>query len=355
MTVPVLKALRRANPTLRITVLTRPFFQPFFHDVEGIEFLVPDLNGRHKGLRGLWRLAAEARRQGIDAVADLHDVLRSQVIRRLLRLNGCSVAHIRKGRREKRALIRKGYLRSHPLKTTIERYADVFRRLDLPLAPLFPEPHREHPLSETVLALTGEKNGCWIGFAPFAKHRGKTYPQELATQLTALLSEKAEKIFLFGGGEQERQSAESMAAGHPNVIVVVGKLKLAGELELIAHLDAIVTMDSSAMHMASLVGTPAVSIWGATHPYAGFLGFGQDPEQVVQLPLPCRPCSVFGDKPCRWGDWRCLHGIDPREIAAKTLLLCGKSNCEKIHNRTPEIDKINVSLQSKPIEHNSNQ
>ena len=90
-----------------------------------------------------------------------------------------------------------------------------------------------------------------------------------------------------------------------------------GEMELMSHEDCLVSMDSMAMHMASLVATPVVSVWGATHPNLGFLGWGCRPEDALQADLPCRPCSVFGAKPCQYGDYRCLKAITPERIVAQ--------------------------------------
>lgn len=65
-----------------------------------------------------------------------------------------------------------------------------------------------------------------------------------------------------------------------NVTALCGRVKLAGEIDLIANLDCVVAMDSLVMHLASLTGTPVVSVWGATHPALGFLGYGTDPAEV---------------------------------------------------------------------------
>ena len=86
-----------------------------------------------------------------------------------------------------------------------------------------------------------------------------------------------------------------------------------------SQLEVMISMDSSNMHLASLVGTPVVSIWGATHPYAGFMGWGQSEDNVVQVELDCRPCSIFGQKPCLRGDFACLNNILPETIVEKTL------------------------------------
>ena len=82
-------------------------------------------------------------------------------------------------------------------------------------------------------------------------------------------------------------------------------------------LDIMISMDSANMHLASLVGIPVVSIWGATHPYAGFMGWGQSIDNAIQIDLPCRPCSIYGNKPCMRGDYACLKNISPEQIVEK--------------------------------------
>ena len=98
--------------------------------------------------------------------------------------------------------------------------------------------------------------------------------------------------------------------------MAAAKAGLAKELALLSHCNLMVSMDSANMHLASLVELTVVSIWGATHPYCGFLGFGQSEDNAVQLNLTCRPCSVFGNKPCHTHDYFCLTGIAPERIVS---------------------------------------
>ena len=103
-----------------------------------------------------------------------------------------------------------------------------------------------------------------------------------------------------------------------------GRVGIDGELDLIANLDCVVAMDSLVMHMASLVATPVVSVWGATHPGLGFFGYGCDPRGILQADMECRPCSVFGNKPCRYGDYRCLYAVTPAMIAERVAEMVGE-------------------------------
>ena len=206
-----LRALREAYPDVRVTVLTRPLFKPFFAGLD-VDFLEADYAGRHKGVLGLLRLAGEARRRGIDAVADMHGVLRSRIVGLLLRLHGMPAARIDKGRIEKWFRLGCTNPAASPLKHTVVRYCDVLRRLGFVFDDPQPaaKPVRPNPF--------GEKKGVWIGFAPFSAQAGKTYPEDLAAGLVAGLSARYDRVFIHSGGGGEAAFAERMEREHPNVL-----------------------------------------------------------------------------------------------------------------------------------------
>ncbi len=326
MVVPVLRAFRESYPGVRISVLTRRGFRPFFRGIADLDFIDFDPDGRHKGFRGLIRLVKDILGTGVESVADMHDVLRTKIVRAGLRLAGLKVSVIDKGRLDKMAMTRKFRKIREPLKSTVERYRTVMAHLGYVFM-LPPEITRQRqPLPEAIVRTTGGKSGLWVGFAPFAKHKGKIYPIAQAAELIELLSESYEQVFIFGGGSHEHDFASCMQERYERVVSVIGKLSLEEEMDLISNIDCMVTMDSATMHIASLVGTPVVSVWGATHPYAGFLGFGQDPANAIGLDLDCRPCSVYGNKPCLYKDYRCLTGITPESIAERVGRVINKEN-----------------------------
>ena len=127
------------------------------------------------------------------------------------------------------------------------------------------------------------------------------------------------KVFLFGAGPKERTWCEGVSAQMPYVVSMVGRYKLDVELAMMSRLDVMLTMDSANMHLASLVGLRCLSIWGATHRYAGFLGYGQQEADCIERPLSCRPCSIYGNKPCHMGDYPCLKEITPQVVAERIL------------------------------------
>ena len=328
MTVPVIDAVAHAWPQVDITVLSRPFVQPLFARMPAnVHFRGVDLTA-YKGLGGLHRLYRELKREeSYDGVADLHDVLRTRVLRTLFRLSGLRTAHIDKGRKERRALVRPEYKIRKQLPTSFQRYADVFRKLGLPTEVHFHSIYGTGKGEAGLFAdIAGLPDGTdWIGFAPFAAHRGKQLSEDTARSLIRLLTERpGTRLFLFGG-KADAPILETWATGWPTVTVVAGRLKLEQELALMSHLRLMVSMDSANMHLASLAGIPVVSVWGATHPLAGFMGWNQRTEWAVQNDsLPCRPCSIFGNKPCLRGDYACLTGLTAEDILCKINLILNK-------------------------------
>lgn len=313
-----LKALKSAYPDLKVTVVTRKLFRPFFEGLD-VDFLYIDTKGEHKGVRGVLRLAREARALGVDAMADVHDVLRSQLFRLSMRLHGIRVRSIRKGRFAKWLRMGSSAECIEPLRHTVLRYCDVFRRLGFRFDDPAPALRTEHPNP------MGEKRGIWVGVAPFSAQQGKIYPLDRMEEVIRLLSERCDRVFIHSGMGDELAFAKAQEARFANVTAVADRVKLKEEIDLIANLDCVVSMDSLVMHLASLTATPVVSVWGATHPKMGFLGYGCPAEGIVQRnDLSCRPCSVYGKKPCKFGDYRCLSGIEPQEIVDRVEQLLRK-------------------------------
>ena len=326
MTVPVIKEILKSNPKLNITYISRDGFKVFFEGIKRLKFVSPDLDGDHKGLTGMYKLFQELRKEtDFDVVADLHGVMRSQVLSGLFRMRGIDVASIHKGRTDKGNLVKQTANNSKQLKLTTERYADVFRKLGftINLSHKLPKKKRAK-VSLIVQKEAGSKAGPWIGIAPFAQYKGKKYRFDKVGTLIEQLQETypKSKIFLFGGGEAEVQKLRGLWDKYPQTILAAGKMNLAEELNLMSNLDTMISMDSANMHMASLVGTKVVSVWGATHPYAGFMGYGQSIEWAAQLEMDCRPCSVFGNKEChKDGNYACMMDLPESLIIDKVKLI----------------------------------
>ncbi|WP_155949876.1 glycosyltransferase family 9 protein [Xanthomarina gelatinilytica] len=294
MTVPVLKAFTAQYPEVKLTVLTREFFTPFFRDLENVSVFPADLKGTHKGVLGLYKLTKELKKLNIDAIADLHNVLRTNILKCFFL--GKPFVQIDKGRAEKKGLVSGKTFQQ--LKTTHERYADVFRKLGFLLDLANPKFPNRVALNSKLQDLVGEDTKKWIGMAPFAAHESKMYPLDLMEQVIETLS-KTHKILLFGGGKKEVDILDAYQNKYENVINLAGKLTLDEELDVISNLDVMLSMDSGNAHMAAMLGVKVITIWGVTHPYAGFAPFNQ-PEDFALLSdreqFPLIPTSIYGNK-----------------------------------------------------------
>ena len=318
MAMSVLKSFADKYANDEITFLCRPVATMLMEGLpQNVKARPVDL-GNYRGVWGLKKLADELLAEGYDALADWHDVLRTKILRTSFRLHGKRVAVIDKGRRQRYQLVREKNKVRTQLEGSPQRYADVLERLGYPveLRPWRMYPRRGADITD-LLSLTGEKQGAfWTGIAPFAAHKGKIYPPQLMKEAINLLNgDPNTRIFIFGGGEKEREWAEDVAATYKNASSLIGKIRLRHELRLMNRMDVMVTMDSANMHLAAISGVPTLSLWGATHPLAGFVGMPVEGSRILQTEMDCRPCSIFGNKPCRWGDLRCLTSISPQQLA----------------------------------------
>lgn len=315
---PVYDACRRC-PGVRFVMLSRKHPASLFINppqnliVEGID------TTQYEGATGLWRLwrSLNAKYHFTDMV-DLHDVLRTKILRSYARLSGVRVVTFNKERLKKKALTRSSAKVLVPLTSTSWRYSLALDKAGFGGTPEFHSIFSKAPDPELFGIVTPprQEGEYWLAVAPFARHKGKIYPLNLMEKVVKhFASRPGYKVFVFGFGADESQTIAKWAEGFPALINMAhANIGLGAELALLSYCDTMLSMDSANMHLASLVGLRTVSVWGATHPFTGFMGYGQQDSDAVQLDMTCRPCSVFGNKPCHRGDYYCLAGISPKLI-----------------------------------------
>lgn len=322
MTIPVIYSFANKYKEHDITVLSELTLQPLFANMPvNVRFIGLDTKNKHAGISGIMKFYTEVLRpKKFDYVADFHSVLRSHFIRLSFRLDGVKTANINKGRIEKALLTRKSKKSLIQLKPSFIRYKNVLEKLGFEFDLNFKTIFKEIPAEvATILKQFPSKgNDKWIGIAPFAKHKGKIYPLELQEKVIEHFAHsKNKKVIIFGGGNYEKEIINGWIEKYPSLLTTVGKFNLQQELLLMSQLDLMVSMDSANMHLASLVNTKVVSIWGATHPFAGFMGWNQSEADAIQTDLSCRPCSVYGNKECYRKDYACMYQITPSSIINK--------------------------------------
>lgn len=321
MVASFLKEFQQQHTDTEIIMVSRKHFEAFFKHIPRLHFHSIDPKVKHNGLFGLFKLFKELKAYKPDYIADLHNNIRSRVLDSLFTLCGKPTKIVNKGRAEKKILTDPTRKEKKQLKLTIERYADVFRELGFSIQ-LDHVLTKEHRLIPPGLLASLASESKKIGIAPFAQHVYKVFPLQKMEEVIKHLNTQEYTIYIFGGGETEKNIASQWANSYQHVINTVGVYNLEQELDIISHLDIMISMDSSGMHMASLVGTRCLSLWGATHPFAGFLGYGQSIQDCIQVEHVNRPSSVYGNKPCDCNGTEAIDLITAEMVIEKINTIC---------------------------------
>ena len=318
LTVPVLRSALEQNPELRITFVSNKVFEPFFYDLPNFEFYGIDLK-KYSGVIGLYRLYKELNKyQKWDVVLDIHSVMRTWVLGQFFKWSGIPVYKIDKGRTEKKALTRRENKTLKQLPHTTERYQDVFSHAGIPVNL---NSNQAIQSSGNLPPIDLDDSLIWIGIAPFSKHTQKEWPLEkISVLLEQLNNTNKYELVLLGGGIKEEEALENFATNLQHVHSMAGKFTLEQEIAFVKKLSLVISMDSFNMHLAALLDVKVISIWGATHSLAGFGPMDNNDDYKVEIPtseLSCRPCSVFGSKPCHRGDFACMQQITVEMVMEK--------------------------------------
>ena len=301
MTVPVLKALTQQNPNLKITMVSRGFFKPFFDNIPNVSFFAFDDKNRHNGKSGLWQLFQDICALQPDMFIDLHNVIRTKMLRFLFGFTSIKTASIYKGRKAKKEITSVHKKNFKQTETVFEKQLKAFQSLGFLVDfsnPTFPK--KTMLSKETTSKIGLDSHSVKIGIAPFAQYESKIYPLDLMQIVIDKLAQSLDsQILLFGGGQNEISQLNVLAKNHKNVIVVAGKISFQEEIDVISNLNLMLSMDSGNAHIAAMLGIPVVTLWGATHPFAGFNPFHQPESNALvsdRSQYPMLPTSIYGNK-----------------------------------------------------------
>lgn len=324
LTVPVIAQIKQTYPEVKITVVSRSFLKSLFAPID-VNFLAADLDGRHKGFAGIKRLHSDIKKLNPDKIIDLHGVLRTHVLRRFFRLSRTPFFRIDKGREGKKELTRKENKIWKQQKHSTFRYAEVFAQAGFPIdwqTDKIPELKYANLKADDVWNEIKTESKAVVGIAPLTTFEGKTWPWQKIEELVKQLCDQQIQVVLFGG-PGDKDTLDKLSRNKTLVSNIAGRLFFDAEITLMKKLDAMISMDSSNMHLATLAGIPVVSVWGATHTLAGFGPLGKNEHLIAEVPkeeLICRPCSVFGNKPCFRGDYACLNYLSSQSVLEKVML-----------------------------------
>jgi ADP-heptose:LPS heptosyltransferase len=323
ISIPLIRCVLSSYPKINITFVTKKTFTPLFDEFKNLDILELDSSGRHSGFNGLLTLYSDIKKLDPIGIVDLHGSLRTNFLKFFFFFSSIRFKKIHKGRIEKRLLTRKKNKVLVPLTPTIHRYSDVLRKIgfpvdlsdhEFPLKPITPKKFNNSFFNSKLK---------WIGIAPFAKHLGKIYPLDLTQKVISFLQIE-NQVFLFGADGDEANKLEVWERAYSNVYSLAGKFSLSDEIKIISNLDLMISMDSANGHIATNYNIPVITIWGVTHPYAGFSPWNQNPHRSILADrslYPLIPTSVYGNS-CPKGYENCMRTITPEiilEVAKRTI------------------------------------
>ena len=322
LTLPVIQKLKAQYPKAEITLVSRPYISSLAEALE-IDFFGADIDVKYNGFAGLVKLSKHLHKQyNPTHVIDLHNVLRTKIIRNYFSLNGVKGSYLIKDRKAQKHLTQYPDKELKKLPHITKRYQNTINAAGIildfnPLEDHLLKPKAELPIKITSALNTRKKN---IGLAPFSQHKSKQWPVTKIVTLINSLTADDYTIWLFGGKGDIPELNSLKEQLHADTEIIAGILCLPQEILLMSKLDSVIAMDSSNMHMAAVSGTKVISIWGATHPFAGYAPLGHNDQGIIQIPdsqIDCRPCSVYGQKPCFRADHACMEYISPEKVKEK--------------------------------------
>jgi heptosyltransferase-2 len=306
LTLPLLRRLKESLPGARVSVVTLPKNADVFRSSAWAdEVILDDKRGRHGGVLGPWRIAAELKARAFDLAVIPHRSFRSAFVARLAGIP----------RRVGFAASAGSFLLTDAvpfawLTHDLERNLALARPLggnaaaalgeERYVVPRPPSPALAARLSEAGIGPNDRLAGVHPGAAWATK---RWLPERFAELCRRLKADGVTPVLLGGPGDAALGAEIARASG---AVDLVGKTDLEELKSLMGRLALFVTNDSGPMHLAAAAGVPVVAIFGPTTRELGFFPYGPG-HRVVETPLACRPCGLHGAKECPEGHFLCMR------------------------------------------------
>jgi heptosyltransferase-2 len=338
ISLPALRALRRAYPEAAVSVLVKRELASFFDGMEWLAEVIPYRVGRGlASLRDQLAIVSEIRQRQFDlavlfpnSFASALWVALAGVPRRAgYATDGRSL--LLTDRVNRTAPMMPGHQSQDWL--TLVRQTSSITDGGLADAAAPDQPLRDQQLIDWPLEVAGqhrERIIVWldqartrpevplIAIAPVAAYGpAKEWPPEHYAELINLLGERygVESVLIGGAGERERCAAIAAKVRMP-IIVAAGETSIGELIALLSLCAGFAGNDSGAMHLAAALGIPTTGIFGSTNPDR--TGPHGPKAAVIYHPIECSPCLA---RTCRYGHYKCLRGITAAEVAEMLVQL----------------------------------
>ncbi len=345
MTMPALKALRKAYPGAQISLLVKPSVAAIFEKDPAIDQLIVYEEG-FTGLIGKLRLAGRLRKQGFSKAILLQNAFDAALVTFLAGIPE-RAGYERDGRK---------FLLTNPVPFNgedrrlhhIEYYLNFLRALHIPAEYSLPWVHLSLEERLSARASLSSLRRPILGINPGAAYGSakRWLPDRFAEVADWFIRDTDGSVVIFGGPAEagvaeEIQKKVRFRIEHPSAVRkgsgkgprgnppnadtpsrryedadsslmnLAGRTSLRQLLALISECDVFLTNDSGPMHVACAVGTPLVALFGSTDP--GLTGpRGTGDSVVFRHDFECSPCF---ERSCPTNDLRCMYAIPSDEVS----------------------------------------
>lgn len=245
--------------------------------------------------------ARALRQEPFDLVLDLQGNLKSGAVARLARSSCRFGLPAREAREGNAVFVRHHAGRTHHLHKVERNLALASHALGTPLpyvAPGFPRTPEVRAQADALLEAAELSRGFVVlhpgtsGFGAF-----KRWPADRFAALGRRLVEGGDTVVITGSPD-EQPLAEAVAAGMDGCATVLATPSLPVLAEVIARAGFFVAGDTGPLHLAALLHTPLLGLFGPKDPavYAPY-GLRSDARPgtlpvVTQADVACRPCTL---------------------------------------------------------------
>lgn len=311
LTTPLLAHLARAGA---VDVLCTPAAGALLENHPAVRRVIRyDKRGEDRGWRGMFQLAATLKQREYTSAYFAQGSVRSGLLGWLARIPervGFATSAGRQFYTTKIAPIENIHHAARLLSLGTRNPSASVSPSDL--RPRLYPGERERLAVDELLTANRATNDRLIALAPGSVWATKRWPYY--AELASLLNDDARIVVI--GSAADHELAEQVVSGTKgHAVDATGKLSLLASAELIRRASAIVTNDSSPLHLASAMNTPTIAIFGPTVPEFGFGPLAEHSVVLGHTSLACRPCDRHGPQKCPLGHWRCMREITPEDVA----------------------------------------
>lgn len=306
LTTPLLRCLKAKYPDAELHFLTKASFKAV---TEGN----PHVDRFHYYAGDLGPLVRQLRAESFDTIIDLHDNIRSRLIR--LRLGKPSLTYEKLG--FQKFLLTRFHVDRMPRRHVADRYLDAVRPLGVEDDGAGLEHFIPQDLSLDPELVPAHIRSRYIALCIGASYATKRLPPERLMELCGRLQGPVVLV----GGKEDAETGARIAERYPGkVFNACGRSNLHQSALIVREARLVISHDTGMQHIACAFQKPVLAIWGGTSPELQFGPYYGKAHQArhknfITPGLGCQPCSNHGKKKCPKGHFDCMLKLDLGAVA----------------------------------------